>query len=330
MSTREDVAGLELRIGYTNWRGEYAVRRIRPSTLWFGTTEWHPEAQWFLKARDLDKNKDRDFALKDIGTRPTREDVARLVERLNKAASGIRALSFSEITDADLEAVHYEIRGVADALEATRFSAPAGLSVDAAWQDLCEKDDRTSPADNPEMCLITYNELADYMRRACLSAPAEGLENAKDEGANFVLDTLAKALSLDRWTIHDGSETWDGDVRATLFGILREARVLDPETDELATAALASEKAKRAAAEARNSEDRTYIDDLRFKIDTLSAALKAMGEALRRATDMLSAVAGDIEDGSSLADLRGKYVIALVNCRDDGREALSHYHKHSE
>ena len=36
-------------------------------------------------------------------------------------------------------------------------------SVDKAWQSLLEKDDRTSPADYPEMCLITKDELAEYM-----------------------------------------------------------------------------------------------------------------------------------------------------------------------
>jgi hypothetical protein len=54
-------------IGYTNYRGEYAERRIIPSHIWFGKTEWHPEPQWLLHALDLDKNATRDFALKDIG-----------------------------------------------------------------------------------------------------------------------------------------------------------------------------------------------------------------------------------------------------------------------
>lgn len=31
------------------------------------------------------------------------------------------------------------------------------------WQDLIEKDDRTSPADTPEMALITFDELRDYI-----------------------------------------------------------------------------------------------------------------------------------------------------------------------
>ena len=55
-----------INITYTNWRGETNPRRIIPIKVWFGKTEWHPEEQWFLKARDVDKNAVRDFALKDI------------------------------------------------------------------------------------------------------------------------------------------------------------------------------------------------------------------------------------------------------------------------
>lgn len=36
-------------------------------------------------------------------------------------------------------------------------------TLDQAWQDLCEKDDRTSPEEYPEMCLITREELAGYV-----------------------------------------------------------------------------------------------------------------------------------------------------------------------
>ena len=51
---------------YTNYRGETAVRRIVPLKIWFGQTEWHPQEQWLLKAFDIEKNADRDFAMKDI------------------------------------------------------------------------------------------------------------------------------------------------------------------------------------------------------------------------------------------------------------------------
>ncbi|HCQ53588.1 hypothetical protein [Brevundimonas diminuta] len=45
-------------------------------------------------------------------------------------------------------------------------SANDQLTADEAWSDLLDKDDRTSPEDQPEMCLITAGELADYMARA--------------------------------------------------------------------------------------------------------------------------------------------------------------------
>lgn len=40
------------------------------------------------------------------------------------------------------------------------------VSAEQAWQELLEKDDRTSPEQYPEMCLITVDELRDFMRRA--------------------------------------------------------------------------------------------------------------------------------------------------------------------
>jgi predicted DNA-binding transcriptional regulator YafY len=51
---------------YKNWEGKEAVRKVRPMKIWYGKTEWHPEEQWLLKAWDLDKDAERNFALKDI------------------------------------------------------------------------------------------------------------------------------------------------------------------------------------------------------------------------------------------------------------------------
>lgn len=55
-----------LRFLYKNWKGETRERSVQPIKIWFGKTEFHPEEQWFLKAKDLEKNEERDFALKDI------------------------------------------------------------------------------------------------------------------------------------------------------------------------------------------------------------------------------------------------------------------------
>lgn len=51
---------------YTNHRGETAERAARPIRLYHGSTEWHPEPQWFLRAWDDDKEDFRDFALAGI------------------------------------------------------------------------------------------------------------------------------------------------------------------------------------------------------------------------------------------------------------------------
>ncbi len=56
----------EVRILYTNWKGETAVRRILPKKLIFTSTKWHKEIQWCLEATDLDKNEERTFTCKDI------------------------------------------------------------------------------------------------------------------------------------------------------------------------------------------------------------------------------------------------------------------------
>jgi predicted DNA-binding transcriptional regulator YafY len=53
-------------IVYTNWKGETAKRIIKPIELWYGATEYHPEAQWLLRALDIEKNDERNFAMKDI------------------------------------------------------------------------------------------------------------------------------------------------------------------------------------------------------------------------------------------------------------------------
>jgi predicted DNA-binding transcriptional regulator YafY len=55
-----------IEILYTNYRGETARRKIIPSSLRFGATEYHPQPQWLLDAFDLEKQADRTFAVLDI------------------------------------------------------------------------------------------------------------------------------------------------------------------------------------------------------------------------------------------------------------------------
>ncbi len=51
---------------YKNHRGETATRTVSPISVRFGSTEWHPERQWLLKAFDHEKCAEREFAMADI------------------------------------------------------------------------------------------------------------------------------------------------------------------------------------------------------------------------------------------------------------------------
>lgn len=51
---------------YRNHRGEVAIRTVRPIRVWFGSTAWHPEAQWLLEVFDLDKQQTRDYAMAGV------------------------------------------------------------------------------------------------------------------------------------------------------------------------------------------------------------------------------------------------------------------------
>lgn len=80
---------------YTNYRGETAERRIIPFEVWFGSTEWHPEPQWLLRAYDCEKKAERDFALKDFGARvsdPNGHDLTDLIG-LRDALAATRSAS---------------------------------------------------------------------------------------------------------------------------------------------------------------------------------------------------------------------------------------------
>jgi predicted DNA-binding transcriptional regulator YafY len=53
-------------IDYTNHRGERRDRRIKPVDIYFGSTAYHPEPGWLLRAMDVEKGALRDFSLADI------------------------------------------------------------------------------------------------------------------------------------------------------------------------------------------------------------------------------------------------------------------------
>jgi len=59
-----------IRFQYKNWRGELSIRTVLPENIWFGSSEWHPSDQWFMRALDVEKGETRDFALQDIVFEP--------------------------------------------------------------------------------------------------------------------------------------------------------------------------------------------------------------------------------------------------------------------
>lgn len=65
-------------VWYKNWRGETSLRRIELVREWYGSTEFHPNAnQHLLDVWDFDKKARRNFAVDDIiGWQPiTREEL---------------------------------------------------------------------------------------------------------------------------------------------------------------------------------------------------------------------------------------------------------------
>lgn len=95
--------------------------------------------------------------------------------------------------------------GLEEKVEAIRLEGDAvNLSLDA-WRELCNKDDRTSPEEYPEMCLITFDELKDFMarssrlRRALIGTPPNpASESGKPSGHASGLRPAASEAYADR------------------------------------------------------------------------------------------------------------------------------------
>lgn len=58
--------GKNVSFSYKNWHGETKDYEVRPINIWYGSTEFHKEEQLFLKAMDVTRNVERDFAINDI------------------------------------------------------------------------------------------------------------------------------------------------------------------------------------------------------------------------------------------------------------------------
>jgi hypothetical protein len=59
---------------YRNYRGEISRRVAAILGLRWGSSEYHKEPQWLLRGFDLEKEAEREFAIKDMA--PTREALA--------------------------------------------------------------------------------------------------------------------------------------------------------------------------------------------------------------------------------------------------------------
>jgi hypothetical protein len=73
-------------------------------------------------------------------------------------------------------------------------SPPAGeeRSIEAMWQDLIEMDDRTSPADSPEMALITFEEFSAYLTEArALPIPVGDVQGGDAQDGTNLLESIA-------------------------------------------------------------------------------------------------------------------------------------------
>lgn len=83
------------------------------------------------------------------------------------------------------------------------------LSIEDAWADLLEKDDRTSPADHPDMCLITREELASYMLAA--SPSVRPFDSVAWACARWLIEVSGRPLqNVHRRTLDD---TWRQVIR---------------------------------------------------------------------------------------------------------------------
>lgn len=69
-----NLAARVMRFEYTNYRGETAMRWATPLEIRWGSTEWHPNPGWLMRAFDHEKGAVREFALGDCRFEP----VARL------------------------------------------------------------------------------------------------------------------------------------------------------------------------------------------------------------------------------------------------------------
>lgn len=95
------------------------------------------------------------------------------------------------LTDETLEAETFaliRLNGRVFVPEEIEAAEPERMMPDDAWQDLVERSDRTSPAEYPDMALITAEELEYYMRASAVS-DIDPIHAAEVEDDGFVTVT---------------------------------------------------------------------------------------------------------------------------------------------
>ena len=65
-SDKIKMATSHLKFKYKNWKGETSIRNVIPKEIWYGDSKFHKGSQWFMKAYDVDKKSERNFAIIDI------------------------------------------------------------------------------------------------------------------------------------------------------------------------------------------------------------------------------------------------------------------------
>lgn len=205
--------GAPLEFGYTNWRGEFAIRRAIPMAPHFGATEWHPEPQWLLTMWDVEKDAERDFAINDI-SRALGHTVA---EHFKASVAGAKdALSALTLTDnVDAKRVPDWLKNccecgrVVDTRERHEGGDHFGSELDnGRWT--CSWDCWEKAADiDPTALTLTDNADADAKRVEELEqnfadalAVAEPWHNAY-ETANARAEAAVANLAKTAWALRD-------------------------------------------------------------------------------------------------------------------------------
>jgi hypothetical protein len=86
-----------------------------------------------------------------------------------------------------------EAKVLVDLLNAHPFPSPSGAKAvaDDLWQELLDKNDRTSPDEYPDMALITREELADFIARSSAGTGANAVAEAARNFADlFIADSV--------------------------------------------------------------------------------------------------------------------------------------------